>query len=216
MNSTKEQELARRVLREAGRGSLKADRVDAVLSSARLAGGVEPTQEEQSELRGLIAGLRREKKELEGQRARVSQLGARNATVWHMAPVLGPLTATVLFAALGDPTEYESSGAYLKAVGLNLRERSSGQHHGQLKITKRGPGHARRYVYFAALRLIDKNEVVRAWYERKVARDGGKKMKAVVAVMRKLIRAMPHVAKGEVFDATKLFDVSRLELAKVA
>ena len=122
----------------------------------------------------------------------MSQLGARNATVCHMAPVLDPLTATVLFATLGDPTEYESSGAYLEAVGLSLRERSRGQYHGQLKITKRRPGHARRYVYFAALRLIDNNEVVRAWHERKVARHGGEKMKAVVAVMRKLIRALPQ------------------------
>ena len=35
-------------------------------------------------------------------------------------------------------------------------------------------------------------------------------MKAVVALMRKLARAMVHVARGEPFVATKLFDVRRL------
>lgn len=33
--------------------------------------------------------------------------------------------------------------------------------------------------------------------------------------MRKLIRALWHVARGEQFDSTKLFDVSRLKLELV-
>ena len=40
-------------------------------------------------------------------------------------------------------------------------------------------------------------------------------MKAVVAVMRKLARALWHVGQGKRFDAAKLFDVSRLGLAPV-
>ncbi|MCP3859487.1 MAG: hypothetical protein GY704_07530, partial [Phycisphaeraceae bacterium] len=48
--------------------------------------------------------------------------------------------------------------------------------------------------------------VVAAWYARKVARDGGQaKTKAVIAIMRKLARALWHVSQGHPFDATKLY-----------
>jgi len=40
-------------------------------------------------------------------------------------------------------------------------------------------------------------------------------LKAIVAVMRKVARALWHVARGETFDVTKLFDVRRLDLASV-
>jgi hypothetical protein len=38
------------------------------------------------------------------------------------------------------------------------------------------------------------------------------KIKAVVALMRKLARALWHVARGKSFDAAKLFDTRRLQL----
>ncbi len=64
----------------------------------------------------------------------------------------------------------------------------------------------------AALRLIYRDPIVRAWYRKKVARDGGRtKIKAVVAVTRKLVLALWHVARGEAFDASKLFDARRLD-----
>jgi transposase len=71
------------------------------------------------------------------------------------------------------------------------------------------------YLFMAVLRLIQKNFIVQAWYQNKVDRDGGTKMKAVVAVMRKLARAFWHVGQGKRFDAAKLFDVKRLGLASV-
>ena len=115
-----------------------------------------------------------------------------------------------------DGTRFEALVcALLKAMGLNLKERSSGKYKGQLKLTKRGPSRTRKYLYFAALRMIQKDPVVRAWYDRKLQRDGGRvKNRAVIAVMRKLVRAAYHVARGESFDARKLFDVRRLKLAK--
>ena len=56
-----------------------------------------------------------------------------------------------------------------------------------------------------------RDPVVKAWYEHKVARQGGKyKNKAVVAVMRKLAAALWHVARGKVFDSKLLFDAAKL------
>jgi transposase len=126
------------------------------------------------------------------------------------------MTACVLFGDVGDPCAYHSAAAFEKALGLNLKVRSSGETKGQLHITKRGPGRSRQYLYLAALRFIRENAVVRAWYEKRTAFAGGLKRKAVVAVMRKLARALVHVARGADFDASKLFDTRRLEIVSVA
>ena len=130
-----------------------------------------------------------------------------------MAQAVGKATAAVLALSVGNADEYESAAAYVKSYGLNLKERSSGRHKGRLKISKRGPGRSRRYLYMAVLRLIQHDAVCAAWYRRKVARDGGKlKGKAIVALMRKLAAALWHVAQGTPFDARKLFDLRRLKL----
>ena len=64
------------------------------------------------------------------------------------------------------------------------------------------------------LRWIQDDPIARAWYEQKVQRDGGKvKGKALVALMRKLLRGLWWVARGEAFDSRKLFDVWRLKLS---
>jgi hypothetical protein len=62
-------------------------------------------------------------------------------------------------------------------------------------------------------RWIQHDPVARAWYAKKVKRQGGQfKSKAVVALMRKLTLALWHVAKGSEFDSTLLFDTRRLKL----
>ena len=126
--------------------------------------------------------------------------------------MIGKTTAAVLTVAAGDPTGFDSASAFEKALGLNLKEKSSGTQQGLLHITKRGSGVARTYLYLAALRMIQTDAVCRAWYTKKVQRDGGKKQKAVIALMRKLARGLWHVARGKAFDSRKLFDVSRLNL----
>jgi len=84
----------------------------------------------------------------------------------------GKTTALVLETALGSPLDYPDAHAYLKAMGLNLKECSSGQHKGKLKITKRGPGRVRHYLYLSAMRFVQKDPEVRAWYCNKDERDG--------------------------------------------
>ena len=69
------------------------------------------------------------------------------------------------------------------------------------------------YLYMASLRYIKEDEVVKAWYAAKVRRQGDRaKIRAVTAVMRKLSMAIWHVARGDVFDARRLFDADRLKL----
>ena len=105
-----------------------------------------------------------------------------------------------------DPRKYENARSYQKALGLNLKEKSSGRHVGQLRITKRGSAMARKYLYLATLRLIKSHPAVKAWYENKV--NPKAKNKTVIAVMRKLAKALWYVGRGERFDASKLFTIA--------
>jgi len=110
----------------------------------------------------------------------------------------------VLWVTLGNPADYPCGAAYRKAAGLNLKERSSGKYRGQLKITKRGPSLARRWLYFAAMRVVQE-PAVRPWFEAKKAKDKGRGQGALLAVARKLMLALYAVtARGETFDARRL------------
>ena len=130
-----------------------------------------------------------------------------------MSKVVGSVTAGVLYAKLGDPRAYHSSDAYLRGFGLNLTIRQSGKSEGKLKISKRGPGLARAYLYFSTLRKIQRDPIFKAWYQKKYRRQGNQLgRKAVIALMRKLAQALWHVAKGEPFDSHKLFDTRRLNI----
>ena len=83
----------------------------------------------------------------------------------------------------------------------------------KLKISKRRPSKARKYLFFSALRWSYQDTVIAAWYQKKVKRDGGIKGKAVTALMRKLALSLWHVARGAAFDSRQLFNVQALGMS---
>jgi hypothetical protein len=134
-----------------------------------------------------------------------------------LVALLGPAATATLIALNLDPKAFEHPRAFVKALGLGLKEKSSGTVKGRLHITKRGSPRARWLVVLAALRLVRFNPVAAAWYRSKRERDGrrdrvGNGMIGLVAVARKLAQAAWHVARGAPFDATRLFDVTRLNI----
>lgn len=205
---------AHALMRRAGGPLLSEEKVWAVIASAEATAGLPQVAEELHLLSVLASDTRRAQKSLREAKRRIQSLAGAEASTRAMQAVVGVTTAGVLVATAGTPTAFDSPRSYVKALGLNLRERSSGRTKGQVRITKRGSSTARRWLYMATLRMLKANRVVRAWYAAKVVRDGGRtKRRAVVAVMRKLALALWHVARGAPFDATKLFDTRRLELA---
>jgi hypothetical protein len=143
---------------------------------------------------------------------RIESAAENEPQVQVLRSALGVATAAVIIAHMGPPTDYKSAAAFEKAAGLNLREHSSGTRQGNKHISKRGPGRVRKYLFLAAMRLVQQDPIVRAWYQARAAYKGDDNGKALVAVLRKLTRALFHVARGEPFDATKLFDVRKLDL----
>jgi len=202
---------ARALMKRIGGTFLKDEVIEAVLKSSRSTLGVPMIAAEETLVKAMA---------VEAMHARTAAAAAAKALTKvakkdiapAMVAMVGLVTAATLIACGVSPTKYGSAGALQKAMGLNLREFSSGTKKGGVHISKRGDGMARQVLFLAALRLIKTDPVVAAWYRKKVARDGGKKRKAVVAVMRKMAMALWHVGRGHAFDATKLFDINKLGL----
>jgi transposase len=208
-------DAARRLMHGMSHGLMTDEKIEAVVASAGTTVGLAMLDEERAVLMLLGSEAHRSLRAFKEAKGRVEALSA-DGPARAIAPVVGRTTAAVLVTEVGDGSEFGSAGAYVKAFGLNLKERSSGKYKGRLKLTKRGSSRARQYLWLATCRWLQKDRIARAWYEAKLARDGGRRAKAVTALMRKLAKALFHVARGAPFDSTKLFDVSRLRLPVAA
>ncbi len=199
---------ARRMLRRWGRAGLTEDSIEGAVKSAMTTIGAPMIELERQALRETAKETLRCHREAKQARAAVEKLVATHEEGRALRAVVGPKAAAAMLANGMNPLHYDSPDALLKGMGLNLREKSSGKHQGQLKITKRGPGEIRFYLYLAVLRLKEHHSPLRWWYDRKVARDGGVKNKAVIALMRDIVKALWYVARGDVFDPDKLVTIS--------
>ena len=195
-----------------GRGHLSRHKAEELLAAARRSVGVRCQEADVRRLRQYAEQALACRRELARSQQELKRLAAEHPVIQAQAAAAGVVTACVLWVHLGDPRQYDSAPAYRKAMGLNLAERSSGKWHGRLMITKRGPSQVRRWLYFAALRLV-KQAGVKQWYEAKRAKkaeNGSAVMRALVGVMRRLALALYRVgASGERFDAAKLFPGTR-------
>ena len=195
---------AARHLARWGGNFLTEAKIERIVASAAGTVGVGQIEPQRKAMRRYAAAALEAYRQTQEARGHLKRLAKDNATIQRQAQAVGETTACVLWAALGDPANYRCGEAYRKAMGLNLKERSSGQHQGQLKITKRGPSIVRRWLYFAAMRT-SQSPWVRPWFEAKKARDQGRGKGALIAVCRKLALALHAVGAGE-----KPFEIQRL------
>ena len=209
------QTQARGLMSRVGINFLAESKKEAILESASNSLGVKSVKAEQEQIQELCLEIRRLQHMCRQARHTVESLTKSIDSVHNMTEVLGKMTAAVLYIVLGDMQKYSNAGSIVKTLGLNLREHSSGRHKGQLRITKRGSGLARMYLYLVVLRLIQRDAIIKAWYQKKLQRDGTVKQKAIIAIMRKLASALWYVGKGAKFDSSKLFDVNKLTFQSV-
>jgi transposase len=188
-----------------GRNYLKSEKIERFVGAAARSVGVRQTAIDCRRMQEYAEAALTAKHEVQKASATLENLAQSHAIIARQAAVVGWATACVLWAHLGDPRNYHCAEAYRKAMGLNLKERSSGRHKGQLKITKRGPGAVRRWLFFAAMRLVQKAEVVE-WYAVKKSQRAKGGTRALVAVMRKLALGLHALGvREELFDARRLF-----------
>ena len=195
-------------LQKIGGHYLSERKIARVIESARTTLGVRMNAWSIREMRDVAAAIIRQRKRIQRCRRELKKLSKAHRAIQSQAPAVGLFTACVLWMCLGDPANYGSAAAYRKAMGLNLKERSSGMHKGTPSVSKRGQRLTRKWLYFSALRWLREPSVKR-WIENKKRRDGGRGSKAVVGVMRRLALAAWHAGQGQVFDATRLFPGTR-------
>ncbi len=213
-NVAADEKGARELMKKTGKTFLSAEKIERVIEVSKNSIGVPMIEEEKRTLQNLATDILRTKYAKAREHKKVEDFASREPSIAAMGKEVGMATAAVLVTEVGDPQNYESADAYIKSAGLNLTEKSSGKHKGELKISKRGSGTARMYLYFSVLRLIQWNPIFKAYYSKKVKRQGDKmKNKVLVTLMRKLLKGLWHVGRGAQFDATKLFDTKILGLA---
>lgn len=197
-------ENAPKLLGRFGGHYLSDKKIAAVIESARTTVGVRPGPWAARELGEIATAITRHRRRIQRCRRELKKLTKDHQAIQSQAPAVGLITACVLWMCLGDAANYPSAAAYRKAMGLNLKERSSGMHKGKLSLSKRGQRLTRKWLYFSALRWM-REPSVKQWIERKKQRDGGSGAKAAIGVMRRLALAAWHTGQGEVFDPARLF-----------
>lgn len=184
---------------------LKQQKIATVLESAVTTVGVRQNAQDIQRMRQYATMALAAFQETQKAKRQLQDLAKDNAVIQRQAKAVGVTTACVLWVTLGNPKNYHCGEAYRKAMGLNLKERSSGKHKGRLKISKRGPSITRRWLYFAAMRLSQKPDI-RRWYEAKKARDQDRGIGALIGIVRKLVLALYSVGVyEEEFDPWRLF-----------
>ena len=193
---------AAEAMRRTGKQFLAQEKIEAVVASAGATLGEPCIEAERRYLMALAGELEHSRLHMRQARQALESMVEADGALVEMARTVGCLTTAILLSLGLDPRHFANARAFQKALGLNLKEKSSGRHKGELKLTKRGSAMARKYLYYAALRLIKSDPVVARWYGGK--QDGQAKLKAVIAVVRKLAMALWHVARGQKFDAGRL------------
>ena len=111
-------------------------------------------------------------------------------------PGVGLITVAGLIGEVGDFRQYRTVAEITKLAGLDLFEVSSGKHQGRRRISKRGRPLMRKLLYFAAINAVKSTGIMHQPYTQMVER-GMPKIKALVAISRKLLRVMYALARDQ-------------------
>ena len=196
------------MLKRFGGHYLSDQKIALVIESARSTIGVRMNNWSMREIKDIAGAICKQRQRISRCRRELKKLTKGHRVIQAQAPAVGLITACVLWMCLGDPASYGTAAAYRKAMGLNLKERSSGMHKGKLSLSKRGQRLTRKWLYFSSLRWLREPSVKR-WVSAKRQRDGGRGDKAAVGVMRRLALAAWHAGLGCVFDVNRLFPGTR-------
>jgi transposase len=112
-------------------------------------------------------------------------------------PGVAPGAAATFLGSIDAPQSYHWSRQVLALAGLSLTTNSSGQREGRDRVSKEGRPLIRRLAFMLGLRAVRTDGLYRAQYEGLLKRNGGRKLPAVVAIGRKILRLMYSVARAQ-------------------
>ena len=111
---------------------------------------------------------------------------------------IGEGTIAALLGETGDLAKYETGKHLISFIGFDLKECSSGEHKGKMKISKCGSRRLRDIVYKVCLPLINENKYFKQLYNHYISRKENplKKKQAQIAVCCKLLRVLHGMVKN--------------------
>jgi len=181
------------------RGQLGGERAAELIEAARNSIGVtEGAASICMEVRQLLADIAADtdySDSLEAQMTEYLKMIPYNHAIVSIKGI-STVTAAGIIGEVADFSAFHSARALIKLAGLTLYEVSSGKHKGKQRITKRGRALLRKLLYFTALNVVKKDGILHAYYQRLIDR-GMIRMKALVAVMRKLIKIIYALVRNE-------------------
>lgn len=135
-----------------------------------------------------------------GRMIRESPVWRERDDLLQSAPGIGPVVSRTLVAELPELGQLNRR-AIAKLVGIAPLTRDSGTWRGKRAIYS-GRASVRAALYMAALVAARRNPVVKAYYQRLLARGKAKKV-ALVACMRKLLTILNHMLRtGQRWNST--------------
>jgi transposase len=108
---------------------------------------------------------------------------------------IGNVTVAGLIGEVGDFKKFDTIREVMKLAGLDLYEISSGQHNGRHRISKRGRSLMRKLLFFGAINVVKRGGIMHEVYNQMIER-GMEKMKALIAISRKLLRVIFALARN--------------------
>ncbi len=185
------------IVRKISRGKFGTDRVKKLYNAAKDSVGI--TEGKESillEISHLVSNIENENRYIESLE---EQMAVYLEQIPYSHSILsikgiGKITVAGLVGEVGDFRKFKTISEITKLAGLDLFEVSSGKHQGLRRISKRGRALMRKLLFFAALNAVKSNGIMHTKYHAMLD-NGTPKMKALVAVSRKLLRIIFALAR---------------------
>lgn len=178
------------ILRKVSLGRLRQDQVKALFEAAGNTAGIHDGRKSLlTEIKYLAFCIEREAEFIDHLEKQMNQYLKQIPYSQNILSIkgIGEVTLAGLISEVGDFRQFKTIAEIMKLAGLDLYEISSGKHRGQRHISKRGRSYLRKLLFFVAINTIRTKGIMRGHY-RKMLDKGMPKVKAVVAISRKLLR----------------------------
>lgn len=178
------------ILSKVSSGRLKRDQIQALFEAAGNTAGINDGRRSLlAEIKHLASCIERESEFIDHLEKQMDQYLKQIPYSQNILSIkgIGEVTLAGLIGEVGDFRKFKTIAEIMKLAGLDLYEISSGKHRGQRHISKRGRSYLRKLLFFVAINTIRTKGIMRGHYMKMVDK-GMPKVKAVVAVSRKLLR----------------------------
>ena len=203
------------MVRKVSRGKLTHGRIKELFKAAQQSIGIDEGKESiLMEMEHLVSAMDHESRFIDDLEKQMSYHLDHIPYSHCILSIKGIALITVagLIGEVGDFKKFHTISEMMKLAGLDLFEISSGKHRGKRRISKRGRSLMRKLLYFAAINVVKSHGIMHEQYQEMLNR-GMVKMKALVAISRKLLMLIFALARDNTVYVENYSNIHHLKLA---